>query len=45
MALFMPIVNKEVLLSLTKDNRTAFLLDKIEIALLERSLLLLPRIG
>jgi hypothetical protein len=41
----MPIVDREVLLPLTKGNRTASLLDKVEIALLERNLLLLPRIG
>jgi hypothetical protein len=43
MALFTPIVNREVLLPLTKGNRTISLLDKVKIALLERSLLLLPR--
>jgi hypothetical protein len=45
MALFTPIIDREVLLPLTKSNQTAFLLDKVEIALLERSLLLLSRIG
>jgi hypothetical protein len=35
-ALFIPIINREVLSPLTKDNRTASLPDKIEMTLLER---------
>jgi hypothetical protein len=43
--LFTLIIDGEVLLPLTEGDRTASLLDKVEMALLERSLSLLPRTG